>query len=159
MENARDGAQLGRFRIPQPEAQGRGTRARSSHCGARRPGMGCAPSAENGGPQHGEAGEAKAALPVEGYAKAMVVEPSASASASSSSRQMTLIEMVDILKRELYLEGTTLSVVEQGAKHLNVPNEGQNVMEVARLCIKALGLTAVQPQQACLLYTSDAADE
>ena len=61
--------------------------------------------------------------------------PSASASVS-----MTLIEMVEVLKRELQVEGNAKSVVEHAARELGVVAEGKPLMELARQCIAALGL-------------------
>ena len=53
---------------------------------------------------------------------------------------MTLIEMVEVLKRELQVEGNAKSVVEQAASELGVVAEGKPLMELARQCIAALGL-------------------
>ena len=52
---------------------------------------------------------------------------------------MPLAEMVEILKREIGLDGTMQSVVQGAAQQLGVAHEGQTLMQTAQLCLQKLG--------------------
>ena len=58
---------------------------------------------------------------------------------SSSSTQPTLLEMTEILKRELGLKGNMTDVVKQAAEQLNV-DVRLPLMEMARQCVQKLGV-------------------
>ena len=58
---------------------------------------------------------------------------------SSSSTQPTLLEMTEILKRELGLKGNMTDVVKQAAEQLNV-DVRLPLMEMAKQCVQKLGV-------------------
>ena len=58
---------------------------------------------------------------------------------SSSSTQPTLLEMTEILKRELGLKGNMTDVVKQAAEQLHV-DVRLPLMEMARQCVQKLGV-------------------
>ena len=58
---------------------------------------------------------------------------------AGGSASMPLAEMVEILKREIGLDGTMQSVVQGAAQQLGVAHEGQTLMQTAQLCLQKLG--------------------
>jgi len=61
------------------------------------------------------------------------------AEAGSSGANLPLIEMVNILKRELGVEGTIQSVVQQAAEQVGVDIGGKPLPQLAKECLAALG--------------------
>ena len=57
----------------------------------------------------------------------------------AGSSSPSLAEMVEILKREMGLDGTMQSVVQGAAQQLGVAHEGQTLMQTAQLCLQKLG--------------------
>ena len=60
--------------------------------------------------------------------------------ARKTNAPMTLIEQVELLKRELGLSGTVAEVVHQAATQLAVNSNGKPLTETASACLQALGL-------------------
>ena len=58
---------------------------------------------------------------------------------AGSSTSMPLAEMVEILKREIGLDGTMHSVVQGAAQQLGVAHEGRQLIQTAQLCLKKMG--------------------
>jgi len=58
---------------------------------------------------------------------------------AGSSTSMPLAEMVEILKREIGVDGSMHSVVQGAAQQLGVAHEGRPLIETAQLCLKKMG--------------------
>ena len=52
---------------------------------------------------------------------------------------MPLAEMVEILKREIGVDGSMHSVVQGAAQQLGVAHEGRPLIQTAQLCLKKMG--------------------
>ena len=58
---------------------------------------------------------------------------------SKGPAPMTLIQQVEVLKRELGLEGNVKAVIEQAAEQLGMSAEGKPLSELGNACMEALG--------------------
>lgn len=64
-----------------------------------------------------------------------VAASEAEAASSSSTRPRTLIEKVDVLKRELSLSGSVMQVLQEAARQLGVEAEGRPAVELCDACL------------------------
>ena len=58
---------------------------------------------------------------------------------SSSGEGQPLIEMADIMKRQLGLEGNIASVVQQAAEQLGIDAKGRPLNQLAAECMAVIG--------------------
>jgi heat shock protein 1/8 len=77
------------------------------------------------------------AADVQRYAREdeLAVAASEAEAASSSTRPRTLIEKVDVLKRELSLSGSVMQVLQEAARQLGVEAEGRPLVELCDACL------------------------
>ena len=75
---------------------------------------------------------------VEGVPVEPTVEP-AGVAPSKGRAPMTLIEQVQVFKRELGLEGNVKDVIDQAAEQLGVSAQGKPLSELSNMCMEALG--------------------
>ena len=75
------------------------------------------------------------------YPSASVVQatPAMGLPVAGSSTSMPLAEMVEILKREIGVDGSMHSVVQGAAQQLGVAHEGRPLIQTAQLCLKKMG--------------------
>jgi len=89
-----------------------------------------------GGPAHELGGSSSSAPPV---VMGTVVAPEAVPFEGRGKAPMTLIEQVEVLKRELGVEGNVKAVIDQAVEQLGVSAEGKSLSALGAACMEALG--------------------
>ena len=78
------------------------------------------------------------AAPMAPMVVAEAVLPTGIALEGTGQAEMTLIEQVEVFKRQLGLSGTVSEVVHQAAEQLGVAAEGEDISALATACMQEL---------------------